>query len=993
MELLIRILTTALLGFSLCFDSLAQTRPEALIKKAETTPVIDGQSEAAWDIAEKHSIDKNFQNEQPTIGNSTWQMLWSDGGLYLLLIIDDDDFYPHYVTGGNVWEFDNPEIYFDVNEVLEDGGGASGEPDNGHHQVAPPFKDGFNNGTLLVAEFDPPVEYAFLVNDPDYTAEYFIPFSYLTDDNGNEVTIANDIGFDVQIIDRDAGDSFRNRAVWANRGILDESWNDMDDCGIIRLEGAPQIVYIESLEIDGGSITENNGQLVIVPEILPSDAWEGKLVWSIENVTGRALVNGGVVTGVADGKVIVKVSSRFEEDTALVTIENQVVSLPEINLIRNGFFDDVTIAGTAEEWSGYFQVIDGAMYLPAPLTQHLYWWEDSWTKQSGFGCNPTDPYQFSFVLWSEAADTFYCVFDDPNNSYNRYGSSLHEYTSGLNEVWTDGSSQWDFVTTTEPAQYVFDVVFDGLLGNTLETLNLMGGLHNAGGIYIDSVVLVSTNDLSLITHYKPVESIAVSVADGDTTVNMGGTLQMMAEVLPVDADFREKVHWSVEPGTGKASISDSGLLTADSLGTVTVRATATDDSKATGELLITILECNLYDILIEADITSATCLGISDGSIDITHADYDGELIFMWSNGVESEDLDSISSGQYQLTITEPGNCSRKDIFVVSDSMTILMDTMIITPPSCSGDSNGSVYLEVSNGTAPYLFDVNGNGSESDGTNNSGSLGSGPLSIVVVDADGCMLLIDTVITQPQLLQIELIPSETLCYDDSTGQINATVTGGTKDYTYHWNTGSLTEDLANLAAGKYQLSVIDANGCTALDSTEIQSYEEILTGDIGGLRIVQESEIAIYSVPQNAGSEFHWSVSGGNIISGQLSNIVTVHWVIPGIGNVSVCEVDAHNCQGDTVSLEVGIEALAAREQNGAPPVWIYPVPAGNTLVIEGADIMNSLVEITDLNGQQVYSTRVKTEMYILDLSGLQKGLYLITIRSKDFVTTRKIIKL
>ncbi len=988
---MIRILTAALLCYLLCIESMAQTRPEALIKQAETTPVIDGQTEAAWDIAEKYPIDKNFQNEQPTIGNSTWQMLWTFEGLYLLLIIDDDDFFPHYVTGGNVWEFDDPEIYFDVNEVLEDGGGASGGPDNGHHQVAPPFKEGFNNGTLLIAELDPPVEYAFLVNDPDYTAEYFIPFSYLTDNNGNEVTIANDIGFDVQIIDRDAGDSFRKRAVWANTGILDESWNYMDDCGIIRLEGAPQIVYIESLGIGGGTITENNGQLVIVPEILPADAWEGKLVWSIENVTGRALVNEGVVTGVADGTVIVKVKSRFEEDTALVTIENQVVSLPEINLIRNGFFDEVTVSGTAEEWSGDFQVIDGAMYLPAPLTQHLYWWEDSWTKQSGFGCNPTDPYQFSFVLWSEAADTLYCVFDDPNNSYNRYGSSLHEYTSGLNIIWTDGSSEWNFVTTTEPAQYVFDVVFDEMLGNTLETLNFMGGLHNAGGVYIDSVVLVSTNDLSLITHYKPVESIIVSAVEGVTTVKVGDTLQMMAEVLPLDADFREKVHWSVEPGTGNASISDSGLLTAESEGTVTVRAAATDESRVTGALSITLLEC-LYDVQFEADITSATCLGKSDGSIDITHSDYEGELIFMWSNGVQSEDLDSISSGQYQLTITVPGLCSRKEIYTVSDSITILMDTMIITPPSCSGDSNGSVYLEVSKGTAPYMFDVNGNGSESDGTHSCGSLGSGPLSIAVVDAEGCMLLSDTVITQPQPLQIALIPSETLCHGDTTGQINATVTGGTEGYTYHWDTGSLTEDLQNVAAGKYQLSVIDANGCTASDSTEILSYGEILTGDIAGLRNVQESEIAIYSVPQSAGSAFHWSVSGGNIISGQLSNIVTVHWVTPGIGNVSVCEVDAHHCQGDTVSLEVGIEALAEREQSGTPPVWVYPVPAGNTLVIEWEGIRDCMVEITDLNGQQIYCSRVKKEMHILDLSGLQKGLYLVTIRSKDFVSTQKIIK-
>jgi hypothetical protein len=53
---------------------------------------------------------------------------------------------------------------------------------------------------------------------------------------------------------------------------------------------------------------------------------------------------------------------------------------------------------------------------------------------------------------------------------------------------------------------------------------------------------------------------------------------MSAEVLPLGATLTG-VNWSVVPGTGDATIDASGLLTGDTIGTVTVIASAKDDSK------------------------------------------------------------------------------------------------------------------------------------------------------------------------------------------------------------------------------------------------------------------------------------------------------------------------------------------------------------------------------------------------------------------------------
>ena len=84
-----------------------------------------------------------------------------------------------------------------------------------------------------------------------------------------------------------------------------------------------------------------------------------------------------------------------------------------------------------------------------------------------------------------------------------------------------------------------------------------------------------------------VTSIAVTGTGNVTTVGDGLTLQMLAAILPLNATD-STVTWSVVNGTGTATISVGGLLTATAPGTVTVIATANDASGVTGSLVITI---------------------------------------------------------------------------------------------------------------------------------------------------------------------------------------------------------------------------------------------------------------------------------------------------------------------------------------------------------------------------------------------------------------------
>jgi uncharacterized protein YjdB len=93
---------------------------------------------------------------------------------------------------------------------------------------------------------------------------------------------------------------------------------------------------------------------------------------------------------------------------------------------------------------------------------------------------------------------------------------------------------------------------------------------------------LETSEITYVT------SITVTGTGSATTISTNdGTLQMVADILPIDATY-QSVTWSRTNGTGSATISSSGLLTAVSEGTVTVRATAVDGSGVYGEEVITI---------------------------------------------------------------------------------------------------------------------------------------------------------------------------------------------------------------------------------------------------------------------------------------------------------------------------------------------------------------------------------------------------------------------
>ena len=77
-----------------------------------------------------------------------------------------------------------------------------------------------------------------------------------------------------------------------------------------------------------------------------------------------------------------------------------------------------------------------------------------------------------------------------------------------------------------------------------------------------------------------------------------------------------------------------------------------------------------------------------------------------------------------------------------------------------------------------------------------------------------------------------------------GSIQVTVQGGTGNYQFLWNNGSTNQDLLSVAAGTYDLTVTDGNGCSS------QAFYQIINEMGAGITLDKESNIGIFPNPNN-----------------------------------------------------------------------------------------------------------------------------------------------
>ena len=213
-----------------------------------------------------------------------------------------------------------------------------------------------------------------------------------------------------------------------------------------------------------------------------------------------------------------------------------------------------------------------------------------------------------------------------------------------------------------------------------------------------------------------------------------------------------------------------------------------------------------------------SCFGAGDGSISAIVNGGDQNYTFEWSSGEVTASLNNLLAGQYNLAVTDGNGCGGSAVAIINEpaALAVTIDANDVT---CNGQNNGTAIAIVTGGSAPYQYGwSNGNDDEM-----VEELAAGNLTLNIVDANGCAAQAFTVIEQPTMLvgNVLITGAETCAGNDGSAEI--IIDGGIPTYAILWSNGSTGTQLENAAAGSYQVTVSDANGCT-ISASAVIAYD-------------------------------------------------------------------------------------------------------------------------------------------------------------------------
>jgi gliding motility-associated-like protein len=239
-----------------------------------------------------------------------------------------------------------------------------------------------------------------------------------------------------------------------------------------------------------------------------------------------------------------------------------------------------------------------------------------------------------------------------------------------------------------------------------------------------------------------------------------------------------------------------------------------------------------------------SCSAVNDGwarviaSGGIDHEPYN----YLWNDPMNTitDTVGNLGIGWYNVTVTDANGCMIFDSVYIAEPLPVTAQFSIISENwyhgemiSCAGAADGAVWAQATGGRQPYIYEWLGPTVYNDTIQ---GLAAGTYQVRVEDAGGCDTIISVTLTDPLALNaVGIIERQASCYNLNDGEINLEPRGGVSPYTYRWTSESLpadltTEDIENLYAGQYNLTLRDMNYCE-LDTSFIITQPEELIAEI------------------------------------------------------------------------------------------------------------------------------------------------------------------
>ena len=409
-----------------------------------------------------------------------------------------------------------------------------------------------------------------------------------------------------------------------------------------------------------------------------------------------------------------------------------------------------------------------------------------------------------------------------------------------------------------------------------------------------------------------------------------------------------------------------------------VQYTATASGLAAGTYMVTVKDANNCTATANVTITqpavlaltttqvNVLCNGATTGTATVTATGGTGTKTYTWSNGATTSTTSGLGTGTYMVTVTDANNCTATASITITQPSALTL-TATQSNVLCFGGSTGSVSLTAAGGTGAYLF-KKGAGAYQAG-NVFGSLVAGTYTFTVKDANNCTATLSVTITQPAILAGATTPTNVLCNGGNTGSATISITGGTSPYLYTWNTSpaQYTATATGLTVGSYSVAITDSNGC-ALTKTVVITQPNVVNGTVTGT-----------NVTCNGGNNGTATAtgSGGTAPYTYTWNTSPVQYGSAAIGLIAdtfaVNIVDANGCS--VTKTKIVTEPTAIVATTTPTGVACYGGTNGSiaTLVSGGT-------------GTKTYTWDTSPATYTASISGLQVGIYILTITDANSCT-------
>ncbi|HRP82288.1 MAG TPA: gliding motility-associated C-terminal domain-containing protein, partial [Flavobacteriales bacterium] len=316
-----------------------------------------------------------------------------------------------------------------------------------------------------------------------------------------------------------------------------------------------------------------------------------------------------------------------------------------------------------------------------------------------------------------------------------------------------------------------------------------------------------------------------------TPVNCAGSCDGTATVAVTGGMAPFSYHWSPEPAQGQGTDQVSGLC----VGYFQVEVTDANNCQAVQVFVISAP----LPITATAAITGPACAGQCNGAIDVDAMGGSAPLTYVWQPepavGQGTDQVSGLCAGDWTVTITDAHGCTFDSTYTVAepDPITVTADV----EQSHCGQCDGSAQLHVTGGTGPYLFTwgppLNLTTTDSLLTD----LCAGIYTVVVSDASGCSTQVAVPVGDEDGEVITTTDGLTSCPGECDGAVAVAYICSAPLCTVEWTDmgGNLlasgTDQLTDLCAGSYLVTVTNAAGCITVD-TALVAEPAPLVGNMG-----------------------------------------------------------------------------------------------------------------------------------------------------------------